>query len=132
MADDSLCREKIISDDYYDLIIDFNVEDRFLEQLTGADVCNIWLPYRGHISYVNRAKVPQLAIGDYNYGMIPKLYGLLSCDALEASGILSVQQSTLQLTGRGIMIGFVDTGECVILLSVESDTVKKHKLLIKK
>lgn len=113
VAEELSCREKIISNNYYDLIVDFNVP----EQLTGEGLCVIDLPYRGHISYVNRALVPQLSIREYSYAIIPKLYGLLSCEALAASGILSVQQSSLQLTGRGVLIGFVDTGERVIILS---------------
>lgn len=104
--DELSCREKIMSNDYYDLIVDFSFQaDQF-----GSDYCNIRLPYRAYISYVNRNILPELSIAEYSYAIIPKLYGLLSCDALLASGILNVQQSFLKLTGRGIMVGFIDTG----------------------
>ncbi len=57
------------------------------------------------------------------YGKIPFVYGLMQepvipgapealfdSNALIESGILAVQQEPLSLTGRGVLIGFVDTG----------------------
>ncbi|HIT65599.1 MAG TPA: S8 family peptidase [Candidatus Ventrimonas merdavium] len=50
-------------------------------------------------------------ISQYSYAVIPKVYGLLDTTALEASGILSaIRQPAVQANGRGVLIGFVDTG----------------------
>lgn len=93
-----------MSNDYYDLIVEY------WKAPAGEDQCFVRLSYRGYISYVSREGIPALSVSEYSYAIIPKLYGLLSCEALSASGILSIQQSSLQLNGRGIMIGFIDTG----------------------
>lgn len=45
------------------------------------------------------------------YSVIPKLYVPLDTTSLEVSGILQTQvQEGLQLSGKGILLGFVDTG----------------------
>lgn len=47
----------------------------------------------------------------YGYYNIPKLYGLLDTGSMEASGILQVRElPNFNLDGRGVLIGFVDTG----------------------
>ena len=54
---------------------------------------------------------PPLSVGSYSYSEIPKCYGLLDQTALEVSGILKMQnQPVLALKGRGVLIGFIDTG----------------------
>jgi hypothetical protein len=45
--------------------------------------------------------------------------------ALEASGILKIQnQPALSLKGQGVLIGFLDTGERVIILSSQREPSK--------
>ena len=52
-----------------------------------------------------------MSVGTYKYTSIPKCYTLLDQSALEVSGISRVQtQRNLELGGRGILIGFLDTG----------------------
>lgn len=68
--------------------------------------------------YFDRDVVPQLSIKTYGYSIIPKCFGLLDTLALETTGILQLQnQPALSLRGQGIFIGFVDTGERVIIMS---------------
>ena len=46
----------------------------------------------------------------FSYGVIPKCFGLLNNVALGESGILKVRdQPNLALTGRGVLMGFIDT-----------------------
>ena len=47
----------------------------------------------------------------FGYYMIPKLFGLLDVQAMEAAGIMQVRRrKNLGLTGTGVLIGFIDTG----------------------
>ena len=47
----------------------------------------------------------------YVLGAIPKCYTLLDTEALNEAGISQIQNyPTLKLTGKGVMIGFIDTG----------------------
>ena len=98
-------REKILSDDYYDLIVDFNypsgvspVEDFAVQPITGEI----------SIIYANRSQViPML------YGLMPGTQGNsggFDPTPLIRSGITRVQAQPLNLTGRGVVLGFVDTG----------------------
>ncbi|PKM62867.1 MAG: peptidase [Firmicutes bacterium HGW-Firmicutes-21] len=65
------------------------------------------------IGYVSRANVESL-IRDLGTGVVsatPLILGLLGRESLEAAGILQVQQQPfLDLRGRGVLIGLVDTG----------------------
>ncbi len=55
--------------------------------------------------------VGELSFETYGYPAIPKCYALLDMDALNETGISTVQNyPALQLDGKGIMIGLVDTG----------------------
>ena len=65
------------------------------------------------IGYVNNSDVPRLAdiLGTNFYSSLPYAMGLLDSSALESSGIIQVQeQAFLELTGRGVLVGIIDTG----------------------
>lgn len=52
-----------------------------------------------------------ITLSRYSYESIPKLYGLQDTTALEISGISPVfEQPALNAAGRGVLIGFIDTG----------------------
>lgn len=109
-------REKIVSDDYYDLINDF----RLPVSLTGILEDTVYQPVNGEIgiAYVNRSTIPAMSVSTFTYPVIPKLYGLMQNipgetfdpTQLFRSGITQVQEGALGLTGRGVVIGFLDTG----------------------
>ena len=65
------------------------------------------------IGYTNRQNigvVVESAGGSY-ISIIPSVLGLLDTESLEEAGIIQVQQQPyLDLKGRGVLIGFVDTG----------------------
>lgn len=107
------CRERILSDLYADLIIDFTppVADVFSGQT--EDYCVI--PVGNYnLLYVNRFEVPDLSEDFYLYGNTPNIYGLMQNEfdpvSLFVSGITQVQRPPLSLTGRGTLIAFIDTG----------------------
>lgn len=105
------CQEKILSNEYYDIITDYNTSYPPDENL---DFCSISVERLYNIIYVNRRQVPPLSISAYIYRQIPKLYGLMqdSFDtlALNSAGITQVQRPPLELTGKGVVLGFLDTG----------------------
>lgn len=100
------CREAIYSNDYYDVIIDY-----LGMHLIGEPICLQQVDDTFDVAYYSRADVPELNLQDYPYLAIPNCFGLMDQSALEASGILRLQnQAALDLKGQGVMIGFVDTG----------------------
>ncbi|MBQ7776215.1 MAG: hypothetical protein IJ379_09865 [Lachnospiraceae bacterium] len=118
------CKEKILSDEYADGVVDFPVEGLIRE---GDDVCYIKLDDRYYVVYQNRALTPDFLEGAFQYQYIPKLYGLMQTgvlpnsifdpSSLVNSGIRQLQGQPLNLRGQGVIIAIIDTGERVIIMS---------------
>ena len=101
------CDAFIKSNDTYDVIIPREA----LERYPSDPVCVQRISSNLDIHYYERGSVPPLSIQTYTYTAIPKCFGLLDTAALEASGILQLQnQPALSLFGQGILVGFIDTG----------------------
>lgn len=65
------------------------------------------------LGYVSNSDIEKLAdvLGTNFYSSLPYVMGLLDSSALESSGIIQVQeQPFLELRGRGVLIGLIDTG----------------------
>jgi len=108
MADN--CREKILSQDYWDFIIPV-YRDEELQEVDSENVCIQEMDFGYKSVSVNRSILADLSIRQYWYSAIPKCYALLDLQPLDAAGIITLQNyPTLQLMGEGIMIGFLDTG----------------------
>lgn len=110
------CRDKILSEDYLDLITDYELMRQILE-MSGVDACYQELDAGYGLSYVKKDEVAPLSIGYYGYSSIPKLYGLMRSErqifdpsCLAAMGNIRVQEPPLALQGSGVIIGFIDTG----------------------
>jgi hypothetical protein len=106
------CREEILSNDYADVIIDYILPERFLEQIK-TPFCFRELDDEFSFAYVKRSEAPPVGIAEYGYAAIPKLYGLMqgfSAENLAEMGNLKIQGQPLSLQGKGVIIGFVDTG----------------------
>lgn len=110
------CKEAVLSEDTYDYITDFSLSN-FIG--LGEDFCYSNVDNMYNILYLSGANVPNWGAVAFQYQSVPKLYSLapisggtggFSADALIASGILQVQREPLQLTGRGCVICFIDTG----------------------
>lgn len=101
------CREQVYSNDFFDFIIPYGVES----EVPAAGGCTQRISESFDTFFYARAGLPPLSIQNYTYTAIPKLYGLLDTTALEASGIIRMQnQPVLSLKGEGVLVGFIDTG----------------------
>lgn len=108
--DDNRCLERVISEEYFDFIFEYNSEvqnvfdeyERFCVQYASSRyVCIYVAPLEG----------TEFSIEEYSYTAIPKLYGLMDTTAVEDTGALRLQNVTgFGLSGRGVIVGFVDTG----------------------
>lgn len=126
------CRERILSNQYQDIILDFEASPSFVfpgirEEL---DYCEDVLEENLRIIHINTSQVPSWYTLESRYQYIPKCFGLLQDNmmtdtpaqipaaissipdltALSAAGILAVSGPPLELTGREVIIGIIDTG----------------------
>lgn len=111
-------REKIASDDYYDVLSDYSRPEEV--QVTITDYVFQQIDQNLGVTYVNRNEISPVGIRSFTYRSIPKVYGLMQTGgqgvgsfdptSLMRSGVLQVQGEPLNLTGRGVVIGFLDTG----------------------
>ena len=112
------CREAILSDSVYDYITDYPIEDPDILQ---SVICYQAIDDAYNIVYLNRAGIPNMEAGFFEYQTIPKLYGLMQLgvgdstnvfdpSSLIASGITRVQVPPLKLTGQGVIVCVIDTG----------------------
>ncbi len=110
------CKEKILSNDYYDVIIDFPiwVLGDYAERQCHVSIENLY-----HFIYYPREDIGDSQIYFSSYRSVPKLYGLMQegggaggfdPNSLIASGIPQVQREPLALTGRGVVVCIIDTG----------------------
>lgn len=110
MAVDSLCREQILSEEYRDFIIR-GVRTGFLEGVIGSAPCKLSVGEGYECLYLPGVVADPITYERYSYNAVPQCYTLLGMEALNQAGILLIQNyPTLQLKGKGVMIGFVDTG----------------------
>lgn len=116
------CKERILSNDYADLILDFELT----EELRNIDTSNMDYCYRQidrglGLVFTKRNQVEPVGLLNYSYQRLPALFGLqeLSTESvggvfdaapLISSGIMAVQEEPLNLTGKGTVIAFIDTG----------------------
>jgi len=113
------CKERILSNDYADVIIDYVLPEGELERLN-FDYCFSKIDEEFGVAHINRHELPPLSVGRYGYASIPKLYGLMQAfqaESLVETGNLQMQGPPLSLKGQGVIIGFIDTGERVKILS---------------
>ena len=104
------CEEIIYSEEYADYIVETggnaqNVQTRFepacVHVIDGSFLCIYKkIVNDGTVSYEK-----------YGYSAVPKCYGLLNIDNVEATGALKVRsREGFELNGRGVLFGIVDTG----------------------
>ncbi len=104
------CQEEILSEDYRDFIVS-DAKVPFLDQIMPANYCSQEAGFSYRCVYLPKSLGDPVSLERFSYFSIPKCYSLLSMQALNQAGILPIQnQPTLQLTGKSIMIGFLDTG----------------------
>lgn len=110
MIDPSICRERILSEDFYDFILN-DIRTPFLTGITQEDLCSQDAGFGYRCLYLSRLQSGPLSLDKFTYHSIPLCYTPTSLDTLNQTGILPLQNyPTLQLTGKGILIGFLDGG----------------------
>lgn len=103
-------QDAIYSNDYLDLIFDPNASV-FQEGRMEQNPLSVTPNPKYKIHFLDRKTNPTLNLGNYNYYEIPHCYGLMDISALNDSGSDFIQnQSNLDVTGNGVLIGFLDTG----------------------
>lgn len=133
------CKEKILSEDYVDWVIDFPLDEIFSSYKEELDYCYQEISSGFGILSINRNQMPDLSLLSLDYHYFPDLLGLQQEEGemsrevtmsgntavaaagdgtgrifdpspLIASGITQVQGEPLNLTGRGVILAFADTG----------------------
>ena len=116
------CKERIISNDYADWIIDFEVTDELLDRdTTNLDYCYRQVDRILGLIFTKRTQTDPIGLLNYPYQRLPNLFGLqevvtesiggvFNPAPLINSGIRSAVQEPLNLTGKGTILAFIDTG----------------------
>lgn len=104
---------EIYSEDYVNFVIEYNPEiEKMLDQYDNINIFKI-LTGSFAVIYVAKQYQSELFTGPLANLIFqdPYLMGLMNTSALNASGILAIQnQPYLNLRGQGVLIGVVDTG----------------------
>lgn len=120
------CKERILSNDYADILTDYLMAES-VEASMPLDYCYHAIDGGYGVVYARRNQIPPLTFATYGYLSIPKLYGLMempmpgsvsgpdlgslfNSQPLSSTGSIRVQQPPLSLSGKGTIIGFIDTG----------------------
>ncbi len=102
-------KERIISEDYADLIIEYNDDISIFEQFPDRTVQII--NRRLAFVHVPVSFVTQNIVYRMGYGVLPTCFGVISESSLEASGVFQLRNiPVLNLRGQGVLIGIIDTG----------------------
>ena len=124
------CKEKILSEEYVDFVIDFPLEDVLGGENERFDYCYQAVDGRIGILSINRNQLPDTSLLSNDYLAFPDLFGLQQEGAVSVvpedneevigdvydplpliqSGITRAQEEPLNLTGRGVILAFADTG----------------------
>ena len=120
------CRERALSDEYVDVLTDFVfTPDLFRGQ--EVDMCTIPAGNGMYVSYLKRSQILPLFEDPNAHYFVPQCLGLMADGqgagrsdfdvfALTDTGIRQTQLPPLQLTGKGVVMGFLDTGDGVAVL----------------
>lgn len=106
-----MCRNRIISNDYIDIIS--NLGDYRSELLTeGGDSCYQYINENFLVIYNIRNENTDYSITRYGYRAIPGLYSLAAdMTAVDETGATRLKAiPALSLRGNNVIIGFIDTG----------------------
>ena len=102
-------RAKITSNEYMDLLIQYNGNMEIIAQYQDLSV-QIMNPSFA-VVYLPVWEIPNRLYSEFGYASLPLCYALMQDLSLEASGITKLRGiSALNLRGKGVLIGMVDTG----------------------
>lgn len=113
------CREIIMSEEYADFIAEYGVSSEAAVERF-RDLCPQIVNDRYVCIYEKLDNITNFGVANNTYSAIPKLYGLMDTTAVAATGAIRLQNQTgFELAGRGVIIGFIDTG-----IDYENDVFK--------
>lgn len=108
--DSTVCKQRILSEDYRDFIIS-STRRLNIGEIPPEQLCEQEADFDYRCVYLPKVLAEPINLDRFFYTSIPKCYTLLSMEAMNQAGILPIQNyPTLQLKGSNVMIGFVDTG----------------------
>ncbi len=100
---------KITSNAYADLLVEYNGNSSVFDRFPNSSV-NI-INHRFAVVHMPVSNITPDSINKYGYSAFPTCYGLLSAPGYNSTGISRIRNiPDLELRGRGILVGFVDTG----------------------
>ena len=108
--DSDACAEYIYSDDYISFLVKYDEDlQGVYDKLNPACVTIVNSQFL--VAYKRKSAELSGNLFRYGYGLLPKCYGLMDMTGIIATGADRVRTLPgLSLTGRGTLIGFVDTG----------------------
>lgn len=110
MPDLETCRQHILSEDYRDFIGN-HVRTPFFQSIMRDGQCEQDAGFDYKCFYLPAELTGPVSLSRFSYNSIPKCFTPTSMETLNQTGILPVQNyPTLQLKGKGILIGFLDSG----------------------
>ena len=110
MTDPETCRQHILSEDYWDFIGN-HVRTPFFESIMQDGQCEQDAGFGYKCFYLPAELTGPVSLSRFSYNSIPKCFTPTSMETLNQAGILPIQNyPTLQLKGKGTLIGFLDSG----------------------
>ena len=107
------CEEKIYSNEYLDVIIEFGEQVSQIDYYT-KDYCYQMISTSLGIASVRRSDDEYYDMSLYGYAHVPKLYTIVQNEFDEFNlfdaGIIEAQLPPFNLLGQGVLIGFLDSG----------------------
>ncbi|MCI5649797.1 MAG: S8 family peptidase [Fusicatenibacter sp.] len=105
-------QEQIYSETYANLLVrSYVIQSENYLQLLSPDSSILRIDSQYSILFLKRNELPENLLRDVPYATVPKLFSPLSTLSLEVSGIVQTQNLPgTGLTGKNVIIGFLDTG----------------------
>lgn len=102
-------RNRIVSEDYADLLIDYLGEEFIQQTFPNATVHPI--NFLLTVVHVPVEDITNFTIRELGYSVMPSCLGLVSQASLEASGVQRIRNiPNFNLRGQGVLIGILDSG----------------------
>lgn len=102
-------RARITSNDYADLLITYNGDTSVFDKFQDATIHII--NYYDAVLHVPVSQINDNIMAKWGYAVMPSVFGTISESSLEASGITRIRNiPSFNLRGKGVLIGFLDTG----------------------
>ncbi len=100
---------QIVSEDYADLLIEYSGNENILRAFPNAHIEII--NFLHAVVHVPVSEITNQIIRERGYSAMPRLYGTISYESIEASGIIRIRNiPNFNLLGTGVLLGLIDTG----------------------